>query len=183
MNFLLINTELYKSNSNGNFAGWIFLILFFSIIIILIVVAVVGSKKDRNEKLIENNKRKKLREEVEDLRIIFFVSLDKMIKKLEKDLKDFEPSIGIKSLGDINKEYSDFIKKIINSEEIKKIYMLEDYKTEIKQIIDSLSKNKPSNWYKNENFAINLIIAKAKSIKKINSNKELIKLGENKKWN
>ncbi|NQX83548.1 MAG: hypothetical protein HRS50_02455 [Mycoplasmataceae bacterium] len=174
--------NLLSSGSSG-IGTWIFLSIFFSIILILIIVAVVGSKKDKNEKLVENDKRRKLRIKSESNRIIIFVSLNETIKILEKELKLFKPSVGIRSLGDINKEASTIIKKIISSKELSEVYVSEDFKNELKPILTELNKSKPSTWNKDATFALSLIKAKTKSIIFKKENISDAKLGKTKKWN
>ncbi len=188
-----MNTDIYtrfqnieplrSSSANGGSAGaWIFLIIFFGIIIALVIVAVIGSKKDEMEKLIENDKRKKIRNEVEIDRVQLFSSLNETVSALVKEVNDFKPSIGTKSLGDINREAIDKIKEIKNSRALNQIYQSPDYKTEIKPIIDELAKVKPSNWTKEATFAIGLIEAKFKSISSKKENTDLIKKGITREW-
>ena len=171
--------ETYSSSGAGT---WIFLGIFFSIIIILVVVATVGSKKDKTEKLIENDKKKKLRNSATSGRVIIFSALDITIRNLNKELEDFKPSIGLKSLGEINKEYFERIKLISASEEVKSIYVSEDYKAEMKPIINGLLKVKPSNWNKDAMFSVNLIDVKIAALKKSKINSEWVKTGEKMKW-
>ncbi len=155
--------------------AWIFLFIFFGIIIALIIVAVVGSKKDRMEKLIENDKRKKLMSSISNDRIALFSFLNKTIEDLDKEVKNFQPSVGTKSLGDINKEAQNKIKKLASSNQLIDIYKSDDYKNEIKPIIDLLVKVKPSNWFKEASFAIGLIKAKFEALNK-NAIKEYNKI-------
>lgn len=162
---------------------WIILGVFFAIIIILIVVATIGARKDKVEKMIANDKREKEMSVAQTSRIIIYTSLDKIIKELEKELKDFKPSIGIKTLGEINNQISSKLKKMNNSKELKEVYSFEDYKLEMKPIVDELNKNKPSSWDKEATFAMNLVKVKFDAIKKNEKNKELISQGEKKEWN
>lgn len=173
--------ELY-SGSQSNFGSIIFLVIFFGIIVVLIIVASIGSRRDKNEKLVENDKIKKIRQSAEENRIAIFVTLDRLINELKKDLKDFKPSVGTKSLGDINNDASSIIKKIAGSKELKEVYASEDFKLELKPIIDELNKSKPSTWDKEALFALSIIPAKLKAIKADKKNAPLIKLGEKKKW-
>ncbi|BDU67479.1 MAG: hypothetical protein TYPL_1320 [Candidatus Tyloplasma litorale] len=171
------------SSDGGSMGALIFLVIFFGIIIVLIIVAIIGSKKDKNEKLLENDKRKKARTQAENSRMVIFGSLMESIKRLEKDLEEFKPSVGIKSLGDINREFSNIIKNIKSSEEINSVYKSEDFKTELKQIIDELDNSKPSNWSKEASFSIGLIKAKVDAFYKNEENKKGLEEGKNKKWN
>jgi|GEM_PF-2114463 len=123
----------------------IFLVIFFIIIIVLVIIAVIGSKKDRTEKLIKNHKKRTLNNKAEKERIAIFQKLNKIILDVEKEIADFKPSIGTKSLGQINNEYGHQIYEIKNSEELKTVFLREDYKAEMKEMIDGLSKEKPSN--------------------------------------
>ncbi len=182
MNTFFENIDTLKSASKSNAGAWIFLIIFFGIIIALIIVAVIGSRKDAMEKLIENDKRKKLRNSITDDRIMLFSYLNETIETLKKEVEEFKPSVGIKSLGDINKEASEKIKSISNSKSLNQIYMSDDFKTEIKPIIDELLKVKPSNWTKEANFALGLVEAKFKSISSKKENKDLINKGKDHKW-
>ncbi len=163
----------------------IFIVIFFGIIALLVIVAFIGSKKDKQERLIENDKKRKISSKAERSRIIIFISLDKLIKDINKELKNFVPSIGIKSLGDINREYSNKIKNIQNSVDLKNVYDDPDYKLEINNVVNNLSKCKPSSWEKNIDvqFSINLIKAKANVLKKNEKYNEYVKEGNNKKWN
>ena len=162
----------------------IFIVIFFGIIIILVIVAFVGSKKDKQERLIDNDKKRTTSSKAEKSRVIVFVSLEKMINDLSNELKDFVPSIGIKSLGDINKEYSHKIKKIQHSKELKEVYDDPDYKIELKHAIGSLSKHKPSSWSKNSDvqFSLNLIKAKTIVLLKNKEYKQYAKEGKEKEW-
>ena len=162
---------------------WIFLGLFFAIIVILIIVAIIGSRKDKNEKLIENDRRSKLRLAADTNRIIIFISLNKAIKKLFKEISNYEHSTATRSLGDVNREYTSMIKNLNNSTELKEVYLSEDYSIEIKPIMKELVKIKPSNWSKDATFATGLIFAKAEAIETKAENKDLIKIGKQKKWN
>lgn len=171
-----------SGDSGGGWGVWIFLAIFFGIIGVLVIVAVIGSKKDKNEKLIENSKRKKIRVSAETNRIIIFISLNEAFKNLEKELKDFKPSIGIKSLGDINKEYGNIVKSILQSSEFKEVCYSEDYSNEMKPIIKELNSNKPSTWSKEATFALGLVNAKVKSLIKNTENKKDIAAGKKKKW-
>lgn len=161
---------------------WIFLGIFFGIIIVLIVVAIFGARKDKNEKLIKNDEVRKLRTKAEEGRILIFASLNNNLNKLNKELKDFKPSIGLKSLGDINKEFSDLVKDIKKSDELKNVYLSEDYQTELKPVIESLSASKPSNWISDAQFAINIVNAKYNQIITNSDNAELVNEGKDKKW-
>ncbi len=170
------------SASGSNAGAWIFLIIFFGIIIALVIVAVIGSRKDRIEKLVENDKRRKIRSKATADRVALFSSLNTIITGLNKELKDFKPSVGTRSLGDINKEASDKVKEILNSESLKAIYLSEDFKVEIKPILDELSKSKPSNWNKEASFATGLVEAKFKAISHEKENKEDINRGKKLEW-
>lgn len=160
---------IVRSADGGGAIGWIFLIVFFGIIIVLIIVATIGSKKDKNEKLIENDKWKKIQNNAKTSRVLVFFSLNNLIINLKKELNDFEPSIGIKSLGEINKEYSLIIKSIIDSKDLQNIYQIEDFKNEMKMIIDKLYKVRPSQWTKDAEFEVSLVMKKFDSIKRNNT--------------
>lgn len=170
------------AQSGSNTGAWIFLIIFFGIIIALIIVAVIGSRKDAQEKLIENSKRRKLRDSASTNRVMLFGTLNHLITSLETELKDFKPSVGVKSLGDINKEYSDKIKDIVNSKELKDIYSLEDFRNEIKPILNELIKAKPSNWSKEASFATGLAKEKFNALNKAAKNKSELTKGETHTW-
>ena len=182
---IIMNSYDILNKDNSPIGMIIFIVIFFGIIAILVIVAFVGSKKDKQEKLISNDKKRKISTKAEKSRVIIFVSLNKMIKDLEKELKHFKPSIGIKSLGDINKEYSNMIKKIQHSKELKEVYDDPDYKLEIKELLDNLDKCKPSLWSKNTDiqFSFNLIREKSNVLSKKDENKEYVKEGLKKEWN
>ncbi len=169
--------------SEGSAGAWIFLLIFFGIIAALIIVAVIGSRKDKIEKLIENDKRRKLRAKATSDRVALFSYLHELTKGIEKEVLEFQPSIGIKSLGDINKEAHAKIKAVAHSKELKGIYLSEDFKTEIKPIVDQLVKVKPSNWTKDAFFATSLVEAKYKAIEHTKENDEDIKRGKDLEWN
>ncbi len=176
-----IDTTPY-SNSGGGAGAWIFLIIFFGIIAALIVVAVIGSKKDKIEKLIENDKRKKIRTQATSDRIALFSALHEITQNTAAEVRDFQPSIGIKSLGDINKEAHKKVKDIAHSKALKGIYLSPDFKIEIKPIIDELVKTKPSNWEKEASFSLSLVEAKYKAIEHTVENDEDIKRGKDLEW-
>lgn len=163
--------------------GWILLVVFFGIIIVLIVVASVGARKDKVEKMVESDKKEKEYKLADSSRVTLFISLNKLILEFEEEMIDFKPSVGTKSLGEINKHYADIIKKITHSEEMKQAYSVEDYKIELKPIIDEISRVKPSNWTKDATFSINLIKVKSKSILQNKDNKEYVEAAEAKEWN
>ncbi len=171
------------AKSGGSTGAWIFLLIFFGIIIALIIVATVGARKDRMEKLVENDKRKKLKTEATTNRIALYATLYDLVTGLEKELEDFKPSVGTKSLGDINKETSSLIKKISKSKQLSKIYLSDDFKTEIKPMVDELSKVKPSNWNKEASFAVGLVKAKFEALSKDKTNADDIKKGRTLEWN
>lgn len=163
----------------------IFIVIFFGIIAVLVVVAFIGSKKDKQEKLIDNDKKRKISSNAEKSRIIIFISLNKMIQELEKEIKNFVPSVGIKSLGDINKDYSTRIKNIQSSKELEEVFEDPNYKLEMKDAIKKLSEVKPSLWWKNSDiqFSFNVINAKTNVIVDNKKNEKYVKEGNNKKWN
>ncbi len=171
-----------NASSGSNAGAWIFLIIFFGIIIALVIVAIIGSRKDKIEKLVENDKRRKIRTQATADRVALFSTLNTIIVDLNKELKDFKPSVGMRSLGDINKEASDKIKEIVKSDVLKGIYLSEDFKNEIKPVLDELSKHKPSNWSKEASFATGLVEAKFKALSKKEENKEDIKRGKKLEW-
>ncbi len=171
----------YATNSS-NAGAWIFLIIFFGIIIALVIVAVIGAKKDKIEKMIENDKRKKIRSQASSDRIALFSSLNEIVTNLEKEIADFKPSVGTKSLGDINREASDRIKSFIKSDALKTIYLSDDYRIEIRPIMDLLSTTKPSNWEKQASFATGLVKAKYSAIEKVKDNEEQVNRGKNLDW-
>ncbi len=161
---------------------WIFLAIFFGIIFILVIVAIVGSKKDKNEKMVEADKVDKQTTRSNDGRIKIFASLNKLISNLEKELENFQPSVGVKSLGDINKFYTNEIKAISHSNELKDVYKIPDYKIELEPIINELFKSKPSNWSKDAQFSINLVLVKVEAMKKLGNYEKKIIEGEKIKW-
>lgn len=182
MNNYYIDIATYSSGSS-NASAWIFLVLFFGIIAALIVVAVIGSRKDKIEKLVENDKRRKIRQQASADRVALFATLNTIIEDLDNELKDFKPSVGIKSLGDINKEVHHQIKLIAHSKALKSIYLSGDFKIEIKPIIDQLMKVKPSNWSKDALFATGLVKAKFAALSQVKENQPEIKRGkETKEW-
>ncbi len=170
------------ASNDSNAGAWIFLFIFFGIIIALVIVAIIGARKDKIDKMIENDKRKKIRNQASENRIALFASLNKTIVDLENELKDFKPSVGIKSLGDINREASELIKQIVHSDELKTIYLSEDYRNEILPIMDDLSTTKPSNWNKEASFAVELVKAKFNAISQNKSNSAIIEKGIQHKW-
>lgn len=162
---------------------WIILGVFFAIIIVLIIVATIGARKDKVEKMIETDKRGKEVNEAESARVILFTSLNKIITNLEKELEDFQPSVGTRTLGEINTEVSKSLKGITHSKELKDLYKFEDYKIEFKPIIDELNKVKPSTWSKDATFATNLVKVKFNAISKKKENSSIISEGEKREWN
>lgn len=162
---------------------WIILAIFFGIIIVLIIIASVGSRKDKMEKMIEQDKRSQETTAAESSRLIIFASLNKAIKGIEEELIDFKPSVGTKSLGEINTHYSGIIKKIQRSKELGDTYSIQDFKLEMKPIIDELSKTKPSTWSKDATFSTNLVKVKYDALSKNKDNLKSIKEGEAKEWN
>lgn len=166
----------------GNGFTWIILIIFFGIIIALIIVASIGSRKDKMEKMMEQDKRSKETTAAESSRLIVFASLNKAINEIEAELKDFKPSVGTKSLGEINNHYSGIVKKIQQSKELGETYSIQDFKLEMKPIIDELSKTKPSAWAKEATFSTNLVKVKYNALSKNKDNTKSIKEGEDKEW-
>lgn len=165
-----IEPVTYSGSNDSSVGAWIFLIIFFGIIAALIIVAVIGSKKDKIEKLIENDKRKKIRTKATADRIALFSYLHELTMGIKKEVENFQPSIGTKSLGDINREANARMKDLADSKALKGIYLSEDFKVEIKPIVDELVKVKPSNWAKEASFAINLVEAKYKAIEHTKEN-------------
>lgn len=174
--------NLLKSSSS-NTGALIFLLIFFGIIFVLIIVAVIGSKKDKVDRMIKNDEKLKIKNQALENRAVIFGSLNQLLITLEKDIKDFKPSIGTRSLGEINREFSSIIDFILNSRELKEVYYDEDFKNEMSPIFKELKKAKPSNWEKDAQFALNLIRAKSLQIKKGEETKENYKKGLKKKWN
>ncbi len=175
--------ETLSSGGGGNWITWIILAVFFGIIIVLIIVASIGARKDKMEKLFEADKRNQSNLKADNSRIIIFSSLNKLIVDLEKELIDFKPSVGTTSIGDLNREIINKLKKMKNSDELKEIYESEDYKVEMKPIIDELTRVKPTSWSKDATFSTGLVKVKYDALSKNKDNKEIIKQGEKKEWN
>ncbi len=182
INTLYEQIQPLAGKSGGGVGTFIFIGVFFAIIIALIIVAVIGSRKDAIDKLIENDKRKKVRTQASQDRIALFSSLYYTIENLNKELKDFKPSVGTKSLGDINTEASSKIKEILKSEALTVIYKSDDYRKEIEPVLLELSKVKPSNWTKEATFATSLIEAKFNAASKKKEYAEDIKRGKDIEW-
>ncbi len=149
-----------------NLATILFLTMFFGIIAILLIIAFYGSRKDKTKRRIEQIQRK----EEEDISKVkyteVYLELNNILDKLEDYLKDFQPSVGIKSMKQINDEISQEIESIVNSDDLREVYLVEERKMELKPILDELRKSKPSKWEIESFFAINVIKAKSNSIKK-----------------
>ncbi len=161
---------------------YIFLIIFFGIILFLIVIAVVGSRKDKKEKQVEMFQRKEDDELSKESYEYVYIKLYETILKLNDELKNFKPSVGIKSMSQINQEAQDVIDEILNSDELKKLYLVEERKEEIKPLIDELKSVQPKRWEQDAFFAWNVIMAKGKNIvdskSENKSNEELVEKNE-----
>ncbi|BDV03370.1 MAG: hypothetical protein HPPSJP_0910 [Candidatus Hepatoplasma scabrum] len=142
----------------------IFITLFFLVIIILVVVAVFGSKKDKQKQQIDLMKKKKDDKLSKDnsIRIIFTLYI--LLEDVTKDVKNFKPSIGTKSIGDINSSALKIIKNLNNSKEVKEIYLITERENEIRPILEELKKVKPIKWEDQAFFAVNVIRNKAQSL-------------------
>ncbi len=143
-------------------AGAIFLLLFFGIILFLIVVAIVGSRKEKVEKnvrVFEHNKNDELSQQAyEDI----YIDLYKSILDLDDQLKNFKPSIGTKSISQINNEFAEKIKDLINSDKLKDLYLIVERKEEFEPIIKQLHNTQPKKWQNDAYFAYNVIKEKGK---------------------
>ncbi len=143
-------------------AGAIFLLLFFGIILFLIVVAIVGSKKEKTEKnvrIFEYNENNELSKKAyEDI----YISLYKSILDLEQQLKNFKPSVGTKSISQINNEFSSSIKDLVNSKKLKDLYLISERREEFEPVIKELEKIQPKKWQNEAYFAYNIIKEKGK---------------------
>ncbi len=144
--------------------------MFFGIIAVLLIIAFYGSRKDKAKRRIDQLQIKEGQEASEKKYIDVYLKLNEIVNRLEEYLKDFKPSIGMKSMKQINDEISFEIEEIINSEDLKEVYFVEERKQELKPVLDELKKSKPSKWELEAFFAINLIKAKAKSLEIVNSN-------------
>ena len=182
-NINMLSEQVTRVSQGGSNAfTWIILSIFFGIIIILIIVASVGAKKDKVEKMFESDKRSKEIEAADTNRVLIFSSLNKIVIDLNKELEDFKPSVGTKSLGAINNEYIQKLKNIYKSKEVNEIFAFSDYKIELKPVLDELNNTKPSNWSKEATFATNLVKVKFDAISKNKDNKKLIIEGEKRGW-
>lgn len=152
----------------------IFITLFFLIIIVLVIVAVFGSKKDKQKQQIDLMKKKKDDKVSKENSIKVIFKLFLLVDIVSKDLKNFKPSIGIKSIGDINNSALQVIKNLYNSEEVKKIYLIPERENELKPILEELKKVKPAKWEEQAFFSVNVIRNKAESL--LHSNKKNQKL-------
>ncbi len=94
--------------------------------------------------MVETDKRSKELKAADTNRVLIFSSLNKIIIDLNEELKNFKPSVGTKSLGQINTDCAKKIKNLTNSKEVKEIFVFEDYKLELKPILEELNKVKPS---------------------------------------
>src|ERR1051325_3075342 len=112
----------------------IFITLFFLIIIVLVIVAVFGSKKDKQKQQIDLMKKKKDDKVSKENSIKVIFKLFLLVDIVSKDLKNFKPSIGIKSIGDINNSALQVIK----------IYLIPERENELKPILEELKKVKPA---------------------------------------
>lgn len=174
--------HMTRGSAGSGLGSIIFVVVFLVIILSLIVVATIGSRKDALDKLIENDKKKKVIGKATTDRIKLYTNLYDLIISMEKELDDFKPSVGTRSIGDINKEGTDLLKSILKSESLSGIYESSDLMSEIKPILDDLSKSKPTNWAKESQFGVNLVKAKFESISKNPENKKLIEEGRKTGW-
>lgn len=142
----------------------IFITLFFLVIIILVIVAVFGSKKDKQKQQIDLMKKKKDNKVSKEDSIKIILTLYVLLDFVSKDLKNFKPSIGTKSIGDINNSALKIIKNLNSSKEIKNIYLITERENEIKPILEELKKVKPAKWESQAFFSVNVIRNKAESL-------------------
>ena len=115
---------------------------------------------------------------------ITIILLDLLIKAVEKDVENFVPSIGTKSISQIDKQAKDMFEKLYNSKEVLAMFKDKERKTEMKPILDDLRSNKPTKWSTDAYFGYNAVKGKATAIRQMDENKELISKIENLfKWN
>ena len=136
------------------------------VVVIFVVIGIYGSRKDKAKKSIENNKKATQKRKDETALVGFYSKLKTTIISLEKELKNFKPSIGIKSMSDINKEASDTVKAIKSSQEYMKLSQSEELKNNIVPIVEELLAERPNNWSTKCSFAINQIMNKADVLQK-----------------
>ena len=137
-----------------------FLIIFLGIILVLIIIAVIGSGKDKRQRQVDFVEKRENEEFSSTSHKKIYVDLYLDIMKLEEDLKNFKPSIGVKTISQINKDYHDNIKEILKSDELKEVYLIESRKEELQPILAELLSKKPVKWKSEAFFSYNLIMAK-----------------------
>lgn len=150
---------------------------FGGIVLIMIAIAVTGTKKDKTKRAVEvhnrNEKSEKANNQLDDL----WNELNEIVKWTIENSKKSKKSLSNSlSLSDVNKQSREKISVLIDSEKVKDIYEVDNYKSFVKPILVKLNKTRPSSWEKEAFFECNYIISKNEIIDKFasadnNSNK------------
>jgi len=136
-------------------------------------------KKSKQEKLIEEIEAK-----ASPAHKTLFLFLDKVVQAVRTDVANFVPSIGNKSMSDIDAQAKTLINELQSSREFITLMKEPERKLEVSPIFKELNKIRPTRWDAEAFFAVQLIQGKAKFIKEDGNNADLVrKINSVFKWN
>ncbi|NQX83903.1 MAG: hypothetical protein HRS57_01780 [Mycoplasmataceae bacterium] len=140
---------------------------FGGIVLIMIAIAITGTKKDKTKRAVEvhnrNEKSEKANSQLDEL----WNELNDIIKwTIENSNKSKKSLPNALSLSDVNKQSKKKISVLIDSDKVRDIYEVDNYKSFVKPILVKLNKTRPSSWEKEAFFECNYIISKNEIINK-----------------
>lgn len=91
--------------------------------------------------------------------------LDELIESVITELKNFVPSVGNKTLSDIDNNAKEIIKSVQNSREFANLMKDKERKIELKEAVLQLSKVRATKWESQAFFGLQMIRSKAAFLK------------------
>jgi len=152
---------------------WI-IIIFLLVVVLLLGVAFFGYFKDKKARITLIEENKQIEEVASVNHVSIYILLDLLIKDIDKTLDSFDHISSEKSISQINREASLWIKEIKYSKELKDLYQQTNRKQEIAPLIELLFKAKPQYWARDAHFAINVITAKTVHFRSDPANKAIV---------
>lgn len=150
-------------------AGSIVIFTLFALLIIgMIVVALYGSKKERNRKQIEAMKTDDINVKASKSYKVIVFKIANTINILNYDVKNFKPSVGAKTMNQINEDARLALLDLKKSKDWEELKHSPKHFDVINPLVSKLTNTKPIQWEKNQYQALNILLAKAEALKQDN---------------
>ena len=129
----------------GGLTMWIILGGLIAVVVVFLLITTTLDRKKKKKISIE---KKKLDDGVAASGKNISSEVKRVVKRNEKLLKDFVPSIGKLKMSDINKKSKDALVKVKKSEDFKLLKHIEKEYKSFTEHLDNLIENKSNNWTK-----------------------------------